>query len=150
MDTSSARENCSVYMNEQMGIFREKCQKESGTSKNIILSATFIKILTKKSQLVWGTAGKRDVQELRLGWEPKNFWAEHTETTSIFEKSMLCFLQQGPLDVSSGPSCSVVLFWQVGFISGWGRKLRSRQCKRASVLLMQTQPSFIVQVLRWL
>lgn len=67
MDTGSALENCSVQINEQMKNFREKRQKVSETSKNIILSATFIKILTTKSQFVWGAVSRRDDQELKLG-----------------------------------------------------------------------------------
>lgn len=68
MDASFAPENCSVWKNEQMSIFREKCPKVLETSKNIS-SAMFTKILSKKSQLVCGPVGRRDIQELRPGQE---------------------------------------------------------------------------------
>lgn len=114
-------------MNDQMRNFREKYQKVSETSKNIILSATFIKNLTKKSQLVWGAVARRDVQELRLGYEPKNFWAEYIETISILKKSVLCFLQQGPLDVLAGPLCCGVVL--AGRFHTWLRQKAQTQAE---------------------
>lgn len=119
--------------NEEMRIFREKCQKVSETSKKNIVSPILTKTLNKNSQLVWSAVGRRDVQELRLGQDPKNFQADHIETIS--KKSLLCFLPaQGPPGVLGGPCpwCSVALR-QVGFKPGWSRKLRHRQCERASI-----------------